>query len=922
MAANSRGSNSHHSLLHRSSEELQDLTIQDEFDPFEGGSASFDETVDINMTAPPENEWYHGTVDRSIAEERLLTTGRCGSYLVRESSSRSGAYVLSFLGNTGINHFKITAVCGDYYIGSRQFDSLSGLISWYSSVSCILKDERLLYAVPPPEPVDDRRRVVAILPYNCSPGTDELSFVKGEVFTVQNELENGWLWVTSHSTNLSGLVIKDLVEEIDQQVDPLEGKAWFQSDISKQEAAEMLMSEGDIGSFIIRPSERNPGDYSMSFRTDETIQRFWIQNQGNQFVMGGRYYNSIEAIIEHYQREELVEGFTLGSPVQMKPRVETNGRTLQNVDKHAVYATIKARNTGTAILSNRVDASVMRGYLNKKSGRTKKWKVLYFVLNGAEQQLYFFENEKRTKPKGLIDLVYSTVYTVHETLFGRPNCFQIVSKGLGDLNIYYFCAESSDRMQEWMQQIRQYCSKSHRVHHNMVKKGVKHLRSLTVHIMDAHKLAVKQVPHPYCVLSLNDVKVARTQVQTGPDPIWNEAFILEDLSEDIESLTVSVYNRNKRTKDTIVCTMVILINKLPNGLAVEDWYPLVTLQQCKVDMGSIRMCSRYMQEIIMPEEEYTMLKELVFSSDLQTIYALEELCGKSRSHLASIVLKLFRSQKKEVTLLKNLNTREIETEDERSTLFRANTIGTTLMDKYMKMTATPFVHFAVKEVILRILDSKQSCELNPLKLEKGMDVNVNCEHLLCFLKDLAEAIFSSADSCPMPLRYLCGCLQEDVKKKWPNNQDTHSRVVGGFIFLRLICPAIMNPRQFNITSEPPSETAARTLTIVAKAIQNLANIVEFGAKESYMEALNPFIILNKGRMIRYLDELSSITEWPEITQLVCPDVSRDLAAIHQICASQIKEIQRIGTTKPHVKKLLHVTKTLIQRQKLYTGEAT
>ena len=41
------------------------------------------------------------------------------------------------------------------------------------------------------------------------------SFGKGDVFVVQNEMEDGWLWVTSERTKESGLVpapfVKDLV---------------------------------------------------------------------------------------------------------------------------------------------------------------------------------------------------------------------------------------------------------------------------------------------------------------------------------------------------------------------------------------------------------------------------------------------------------------------------------------------------------------------------------------------------------------------------------------------------------------------------------------------------------------------------------------------------------------------------------------
>lgn len=42
-------------------------------------------------------------------------------------------------------------MCGDYYIGGRQFDSLSDLIGYYTSWSDLLKKERLVYPVPPPE---------------------------------------------------------------------------------------------------------------------------------------------------------------------------------------------------------------------------------------------------------------------------------------------------------------------------------------------------------------------------------------------------------------------------------------------------------------------------------------------------------------------------------------------------------------------------------------------------------------------------------------------------------------------------------------------------------------------------------------------------------------------------------------------------
>ena len=63
-------------------------------------------------------------------------------------------------------------------------------------------------------------------------------------------------------------------------------------------------------------------------------------------------------------------------------------------------------------------------------------------------------------------------------------------------------------------------------------------------------------------------------------------------------------------------------------------------------------------------------------------------------------------------MLKSLNEAEIEKEEETSTLFRAASLTTTLMDLYMKSVCTGFLHSAIHDTILKLLESKQSCEVN------------------------------------------------------------------------------------------------------------------------------------------------------------------------------------------------------------------
>ena len=106
-----------------------------------------------------------------------------------------------------------------------------------------------------------------------------------------------------------------------------------------------------------------------------------------------------------------------------------------------------------------------------------------------------------------------------------------------------------------------------------------------------------------------------------------------------------------------------------------------------------------------------------------------------------------RFEKKEVDLLSSLAEQTVTKEAETTTLFRADSLTTTLMDAYMKTVCEDFLHAALSETINRILESKQSCELNPSKMEPGGDNCANAEFLLVVLDEITENIFMAYDSC-------------------------------------------------------------------------------------------------------------------------------------------------------------------------------
>uniref|UniRef100_A0A8B9F6V1 Ras GTPase-activating protein 1 n=1 Tax=Amazona collaria TaxID=241587 RepID=A0A8B9F6V1_9PSIT len=778
---------------------------------------------------------------------------------------------------------RIVAMCGDYYIGGRRFASLSDLIGYYSHVSCLLKEEKLFFPVAPPEPVEDRRRVRAILPYTKVPETDEISFLKGDMFIVHNELEDGWMWVTNLRTDEQGLIVEDLIEEVVSNF-------IFSSVISKPEAYNLLMTVGQVCSFLVRPSDNTPGDYSLYFRTSENIQRFKIcPTSSNQFMIGGRYYNSIAEIIEHYRKEQIVEGYYLKDPVPMQYQEQVLNDA---VDGKEIYSTIRHK-TKDAFYKN----IVKKGYLLKKS-KGKRWKNLYFILEGNDAQLIYFESEKRaTKPKGLIDLSVCSVYGVHDSLFGRPNCFQIVAQHFSEEHcIFYFAGETPEQAQDWMKALQMFCN-LRKNSPGISNKRLRQVSSLILHVEEAHTLPVKHFTNPYCNIYLNNVQVAKTHIREGQNPVWSEEFVFDDLSSDINRFEISLSNKTKKSKDPDILFMRCKLSQLQKGHATDEWFHLSSYIPLKgTEPGSLRVRARYSMEKIMPEEEYSEFKELILQKEMHVVYALSHVCGQDRTLLAGILLKIFLHENLESLLLRTLNDREISMEDEATTLFRATTLASTLMEQYMKTTATRFVHHALKDSILKIMDCKQSCELNPSKLEKNEDVNINLAHLLNILSELLEKIFMAAEILPPTLRYIYGCLQKSVQSKWPANTTMRTRVVSGFVFLRLICPAILNPRMFNIISDSPSPTAARTLTLVAKSVQNLANLVEFGAK--------------------------NVPELPDTTEHSRTDLSRYLAALHEMCMAHSDELRTLsnerGVMQHVLKKLLAITELLQQKQNQYS----
>jgi len=127
-------------------------------------------------------------------------------------------------------------------------------------------------------------------------------------------------------------------------------------------------------------------------------------------------------------------------------------------------------------------------------------------------------------------------------------------------------------------------------------------------------------------------------------------------------------------------------------------------------------------------------------------------------------------------------------------------------------------------------------------------------------------------------RFVCHLMRKKAVKKFP---ESNYSVIGGFFFLRFLCPAIVTPERYGIatskqhhlqpthliqhSSLPPQRSLMFTITgisdrrpfvLVSKVLQTIANGVEFGKKEPFMLPMNTHIQQYIKNVHAFFDELA------------------------------------------------------------------
>ena len=251
--------------------------------------------------------------------------------------------------------------------------------------------------------------------------------------------------------------------------------------------------------------------------------------------------------------------------------------------------------------------------------------------------------------------------------------------------------------------------------------------------------------------------------------------------------------------------------------------------------------------------------------------------------LASALVQLFTANDLVMPLLLLFITKEVRGSTHPSTLFRGNSLASKMMKAYSKMIGLEYLKATLPDLIQEVLAKSGEYEVDRRKLDADANLDENWNKLTDITQRFLESIINSTDACPIQFRRLCNHLYTEVSDHFRDYRNVHT-FIGGFLFLRFFCPAIVAPEAYQLVQEAPSMASRRGLVLVSKGLQNLSNGIQFGSKEEYMMPMNQFIVSNLHNVRQFLEKIAVMpdVEIPPIRVELEPHIKAEaLEVLHR-----------------------------------------
>ncbi|XP_048855168.1 rasGAP-activating-like protein 1 isoform X2 [Brienomyrus brachyistius] len=414
-------------------------------------------------------------------------------------------------------------------------------------------------------------------------------------------------------------------------------------------------------------------------------------------------------------------------------------------------------------------------------------------------------------------------------------------------------------------------------------------------VIEARDLAPRDISgtsDPFARVLFNNHSAETSIIKKTRFPHWGEQLELELEPRELTdggSLTLEIWDWDMVGKNDFLGKVEIPLSCLLKSPLQEGWFRLMPLRNAEDDaggkLGAVRLKVRLIEDQILPSMCYQPLVDLLVESvikpvevdDVSPLTMLEEVTmAESRQDVAMTLVKIYLGQGLVVPFLDYLNMREVNHTSDPNTLFRSNSLASKAMEQFMKAVGMLYLHEVLKPILNRIFEEKKYVELDPCKIElnrtrrisfKGVVseaevLESSVEVLQGYLLAIMDAIVGSLAQCPIVMRVVFKQLHKRVEEQFPGpaHEDVKYLAIGSFLFLRFVAPAILTPKLFHLRERHADARTARTLLLLAKAVQSIGNLgLQLGqGKEQWMAPLHPVILSSVGSFRDFLDKLIDV----------------------------------------------------------------
>lgn len=305
--------------------------------------------------------WFHPSLTGVDAEKLLLDCGRDGYFLARPSMSNKGDFTLSVRRGNEVTHIKIQNN-GEFLdlYGGEKFATLSELVQYYMDNQGHLREKN--------------GNIIRLkTPLNCADPTTE---------------------------------------------------RWYHGQLTAKEAEKMMLENGKNGSFLVRESQRQPGDFVLSVRTRDRVTHVIIRRQDNKYdVGGGQQFDDLVSLIEHYRNY---------------PMVETTGEVLRLIQPFNATR-IQVRHFYTRVKQLQKENEGPIESMAYKQGFWEEFETLQMMEN-----LQLFDRMEGSKPENIRKNRYKNIIPFDHTRVVLRDILADAPAGADYINANYIRCDSID----------------------------------------------------------------------------------------------------------------------------------------------------------------------------------------------------------------------------------------------------------------------------------------------------------------------------------------------------------------------------------------------------------------------------------------------------------------------------------------------